>query len=238
MRPARRILDGISLEVHAGEVLGIAGVRGSGCPELLHAIFGSYGRLPAGRIELGGVPTPLGSPTEAIERGVVLLAADRQSSVVGDMSVAHNTSLSSLKQLSRLGWIDGARERSEVDDMIAELGIVTSSPTAPTATLSGGNQQKVALSRCLLTKPRVLLLDEPTRGIDVGAKAEIYQRIARLTGDGLAVLLVAAEMNELIELSHRVLVLHRGRRAALLEAEQLTRARILAAAMGGTSEAA
>jgi len=238
VRPTRPILDGISLEVRAGEVLGIAGVRGSGRSELLHAIFGSYGPLPSGRIELGGTPTQLGSPTAAIERGVVLLAADRQSSIVGDMSVAHNTTLSSLKPLSRLGWIDGARERSAVAAMITRLDIVASSPNAPAATLSGGNQQKVALSRCLLTKPRVLLLDEPTRGIDIGAKAEIYELIARLTGEGLAVLLVASEMDELIELSHRVLVLHQGRQAALLTGDELTRTRILATAMGGTSEAA
>jgi ABC-type sugar transport system ATPase subunit len=237
-RPDRRILDGISLEVRAGEVLGIAGLRGSGSSELLHAIFGSYGPLPGARIELGGATAPLEGPAAAIEHGVILLAADRHSSIAGDMSVAHNTSLSSLKQLSRLGWIDGSRELAAVAAMIAKLGIVASSPRAPAATLSGGNQQKVALSRCLLTQPKVLLLDEPTRGIDVGAKAEIYQLIADLTDEGLAVLLVASEMEELIELSHRVLVLHQGRSAAVLAGEELTRTRILAAAMGGTSEAA
>lgn len=237
-RPGRRWVDGVSLEVAAGEVVGLAGLRGSGTSALLHGVFGSHGLLSAGSLRLGEQTASLRSPADAIAAGVLLLAADRSSSVVTALSVEHNTSLSSLPRLSRWGWVDRTKERNAVRELVDRLGVVAPSLAAPVSTLSGGNQQKVALARCLLTEPRVLLLDEPTRGIDVGAKADVYELIRQLSGEGVAVVLVASEMEELIELSHRVLVLYEGRQAALLERAQLSRDRILRAAMGAASEAA
>jgi ABC-type sugar transport system ATPase subunit len=237
-RPSGPLIDGVSFEVRAGEVLGVAGLRGSGASELLHGLSGSLGARARGSVEIGGRPAELGSPARAIDQGVVLLAADRHHSVVGEMSTAHNVTLSSLPRLSRLGWIDGAAERTAGARMIDRLGIVAASPRAVARTLSGGNQQKVALARCLLTRPRVLLLDEPTRGIDVGAKTEVYELIRELAADGLAVMLVASEPDELIELCHRVLVLYRGRVAAELAGAQIRRQAMLHAAMGGGAEAA
>ena len=232
-RADRAVVEDVSFTVGRGEIVGLAGLQGSGASEVLHALFGALGRRASGRATLGGAPLAMRSPPESVERGLVLLASDRAGSGLAlDLSVTHNVSLASLKRLSRLGWVRRRRERDAVAGLVRSFRLDAPSLGAPVRTLSGGNQQKTYLARCLLPGPRVLLLDEPTRGIDVGAKADIYALLREWTAAGIAVLLITSEMEELLALSDRVLVLHRGRVAAELAGAEATKEKVLAAAMG------
>jgi len=233
----RRLLDDVSFELESGEVLGLAGLQGSGTSDLLHALFGSTPLPASGRITLEGQPYAAGSPREAIGRGVILLASDRRSSTLSAMSVRANATLSSLGRFSRLGFVSGARERDAVSEVALGLRLSAPSLDAAAESLSGGNQQKVALARCLLAKPKLLLLDDPTRGIDVAAKADVHALIRRLARAGTAVLWVASELDELIDVSDRVLVLSRGRRVASLDRRELERSRLLSLCMGAEGSA-
>ncbi|HVO35935.1 MAG TPA: ATP-binding cassette domain-containing protein, partial [Gemmatimonadales bacterium] len=216
-----------------GEIVGLAGLQGSGASEVLHALFGALGRRASGRASLGGAPLPMRSPREAVARGLVLLTSDRKDTgLAPDLSVTHTVSLASLAPLSRFGWVRRAREREAVAGLVRDFRLDAPSLAAPVRTLSGGNQQKAYLARCLLPGPRVLLLDEPTRGIDVGAKADIYALIGAWVAAGIAILLITSEMEELLALSDRVLVMHRGRVAAELAGADATKEKVLAAAMG------
>jgi len=165
---------------------------------------------------------------------VLLLTNDRKASgLAPDLSVTHNVSLASLARLSGAGgWVRRGEERAAVARLAAELRVRLPSLDAPVRTLSGGNQQKVLLARCLLPQPRVLLLDEPTRGIDVGAKVDIYELMDRWVASGIAIVLITSEMEELLASSDRILVLHRGRVAAELTRTEATKELVLAAAMG------
>jgi ABC-type sugar transport system ATPase subunit len=152
---------------------------------------------------------------------------------VRDLGVSANMTLSNLREFSRAGFFDHGRERAAASEMARRLSVNAPSLSAPVEQLSGGNQQKVALGRCLLARPRVLLLDDPTRGIDVGARAQIHSLIDELAGRGLGIVLVASELDELLSLADRILVLHRGRILLELARSQYSRERILHAAMGG-----
>jgi len=231
-RPARAIVAGVSFELRRGEVLGIAGLQGSGASELLHGAFGSLS-TSSGGVSLDGQPIRPLSPAGAIGRGLILLGSDRGTSLVRDLGVSANMTLSNLRGFSRAGFFDHRRERVAAREMARRLSVNAPSLSAPVAQLSGGNQQKVALGRCLIARPRVLLLDDPTRGIDVGARAQVHSLIDELAGDGLGIVLVASELDELLSLADRILVLHRGRLALELERGQYSRERILHAAMGG-----
>jgi len=224
----------ISFTLGRGEILGLAGLQGSGASEVLHALFGALGTRASGRAALLGEPLPMRDPRTAASRGVMLLTNDRKATgLAPDLSVTHSVSLTSLPRLSgTLGWVRRRAEAEAVERVTRGLRLGVPSLAAPVWTLSGGNQQKVCLARCLLPEPRVLLLDEPTRGIDVGAKADIYALMREWVGAGIAILLITSEMEELLALSDRILVMHRGRLAAEFPRAEATKERVLAAAMG------
>jgi ABC-type sugar transport system ATPase subunit len=232
----RSVVDGMSFTLRRGEILGLVGLQGSGTSEVLHGVFGALGRRAAGRVELWGEPFPMRSPRDSLERGVVLLTSDRKATgLAPDSTVTESVSLASLARFSGFGgWIQRDRERAAVEHLTGQFRLTAPSLDAPVRTLSGGNQQKVYLARCLLARPRVLLLEEPTRGIDVGARADIYDLIRDWVAQGIAILVVTSDMDELLELSDRILVLHRGRIAAELTRGTASKDAILAAAMGIT----
>jgi D-xylose transport system ATP-binding protein len=229
-------LDGITFEVREGEVLGVGGLMGAGRTELLLHLFGAWGRHLAGHVDVDG-RTLTGrrrTTADAIRAGMVLVSEDRKRfGLLLEQSVAFNLTLSSLGRLSHGGVVlDHALALREARGSCDALCVKTPSLDARVATLSGGNQQKVVLGKALMTRPRVLLLDEPTRGIDVGAKQEIYGLINRLTDEGHAVVLVSSELPELMAMSDRIIMLHEGRVGGTFTRDQATAERLLAAAMG------
>ncbi len=203
----------LSFAVRPGEVVGVYGLMGAGRSELLLHLFGAWGTRLHGEVELAGQPLPApGSPAASLRRGLVLVGEERRrQGLVMDASIQFNLSLASLGALLRGGLIDARGETARNREVASRLRIKAPSLAAPVRGLSGGNQQKVVLGRALLTAPKVILLDEPTRGIDVGAKLEIYELVGELSAAGLAVLLVSSELPELLGLSDRVLVLGDGR---------------------------
>jgi ribose transport system ATP-binding protein len=223
----------VSFSARRGEILGFAGLVGAGRTELMHTIFGVT-PAPAGEMTLGGAPFAPASPRDAIDAGVFLVPEDRKRhGLVLDMSVAENTTLPSVQRLARWGALDRAAERKIAETQAARLRTKTPSVLAKVVGLSGGNQQKVVLAKWLAMQPRVLILDEPTRGIDVAAKAEIYQEIAALAASGITILLVSSELEEVIGLCDRVLVLRDGRISGDVARERLTQEHV-AALMTGT----
>ncbi|MGD8727611.1 MAG: sugar ABC transporter ATP-binding protein, partial [Gemmatimonadales bacterium] len=217
----RAVFDGVSFEVWRGEIVGLAGLQGSGASEVLHALFGALGARASGTVRVAGASWDLRGPVEAIERGIMLLTNDRKAAgIAPELSVLHNASLASLSRFcGTLGWVRRDEEYHAVRDLTGEFRLRAHSLDVPARTLSGGNQQKLYLARCLLTEPKLLMLDEPTRGIDVGAKADIYELVRTWAARGIAMLLITSEMDELLTLSDRVLVMHRGRIAAALGRE-------------------
>jgi ABC-type sugar transport system ATPase subunit len=228
----RWLVQDVSLSVRAGEVVGVAGLQGSGNSELLQGLFGAYGRLPHGRLQLDGAPFELASPRRSVRQGLAYLSSDRKGTgLVLSLDVARNITLATLPALSSGGWLRRRREREVAERQVKALRIRATGIGQEVSTLSGGNQQKVALAKWIETSPRVLLLDEPTRGVDVGAKHEIYELVAQWSRDGIAILLITSEMPELLGLADRVVVMHRGRVSGELSRAEATPARILAAAM-------
>jgi ABC-type sugar transport system ATPase subunit len=203
--------EGVSLTLRAGEVVGLAGLVGSGRSELAQALFGLDAKA-TGRVLLGGAPLPPGDPRLALARGLGYVPEDRkkQGLVLG-LSVLENTTLPILERLARLTFVDQAAERALAREHGERLRVKTPSLDATVAGLSGGNQQKVVLAKWLAARCRVLILDEPTRGVDVGAKAEIHALVDKLAAEGNAILLISSELPEIIRLSTRVLVLREGR---------------------------
>jgi rhamnose transport system ATP-binding protein len=227
-----------SLTLHAGEILGLAGLVGSGRTELARTLFGL---TPAdrGEVRVRGKVVHIRSPAQAVELGIAYVPEDRRRhAVIGELSVAVNLTLAVLREVSRHGLLDRAEERRQAGAMATRLGVKAASIEVPVATLSGGNQQKVALGRWLAARPAVLLLDEPTQGIDVGAKAEIYRLIVELAGQGLALLLISSELPEVLGLSDRVAVMHEGRLAGVLSREQATPEAVMGLALGDARGAA
>jgi ABC-type sugar transport system ATPase subunit len=195
---------------------------GSGRTELLEAIFG-LGTLDGGEIHLHGRRVRISGPQEALAHGMAFVGEDRKrKGLVLGMSVKHNLTLSTLQRCCRGAWIDGAMENQLVDGQIETLDIKANHRDQPAVFLSGGNQQKLVLGKALLSNPGMLLLDEPTRGIDVTAKAEIHALIARLAGEGKSILLVSSELPELLSLSHRIMVMRSGTLVAELDPRTTT----------------
>lgn len=227
-----RALSDISFSVRRGEIVGVAGLMGAGRTELLETLFGVHPpQRVRGRVVLDGQERRIGSPADAIRAGLAFVTEDRKTqSLVLTLSVAHNLTLAALGRFLHLNIIRRRAENAAVQRSIEQLRIKT--PTAATEVdkLSGGNQQKVVLAKCLLTRPQVLLLDEPTRGIDIGAKAEIYAIISRLAGEGAAIVMASSELPELLAMCDRILVLCEGRLTAELRREEATQERILEAA--------
>jgi erythritol transport system ATP-binding protein len=204
-------LKGVSFSLHEGEILAIYGLMGAGRTELFECLMGLHPEA-TGRITLADKPLRHEPVFDRIASGITLVPEDRQRlGLVQQLSVAQNITLASLRRYVRTLWISDRAEHASVITMIKELAIKTRSPEQPITSLSGGNQQKVVVAKSLLTKPRVLLLDEPTRGIDVGAKAEIFQIINRLASEGLGILFVSSELPEVLAVPDRILVISRGR---------------------------
>ena len=225
-------LTDVSFTLGRGEILGLAGLVGSGRTTLARAIFGIVppGR---GRIKLDGVDARIAHAGRARELGIAYVPEERQrQGLVLPFSVSENLSLVILRRLSRLGFINHASERTVAHDVVRRLDIRTPGIGVPAATLSGGNQQKVVVGKWLAAEPRVLIMDEPTRGVDVGAKAEIHRLMSALAGRGLAILLISSELPELLGMSDRIMVMHRGRIAGELSRGQATQEKIMAMATG------
>ncbi len=230
--PGRFVVENVSFAVNRGEVLGIAGLMGAGRTALLSALFGAVRSRVTGRLRVEGAERPLpASPRDAMKLGLALVSEDRKRyGLVVEAAILENLTLSVLRRFAQRFLLDHRARRAASQEQVESLRIRTPGLAAAAGNLSGGNQQKVVLGKWLLTNPKVLLLDEPTRGIDVGAKAEIYELIARLAGQGLAVVLVSSELPEVLGLSHRVLVLSQGRPTATLTAAEATPERVMAAA--------
>jgi len=227
----RPSLQNITFSVRAGEVLGIAGLLGAGRTELLEAIFGASPSRPAGTIRLEGRRVRFTHPDEAIKAGIAMVTEDRKTLGLFDrMTVAENITLRRLPELTIGPLIDPRAENRAVAWSIKELAIKTAGGNVPVTSLSGGNQQKCILARWLLIEPKVLLLDEPTRGIDVGAKAEIYQLVRRLASQRRAIIMTSSELPELLAVSDRIIVLCEGRIAAEIPRALATEEAIMRAA--------
>jgi ribose transport system ATP-binding protein len=226
---SRHQLAGVSVSIRPGEVVGLAGLLGSGRSETARAIVGAL-PLDGGTVVVAGRKIRSGSVAAAMRAGVNLLAEDRKADgIIPNLSVRENIVLAALPKLSRFGLVSRARQDRIVDVFMQRLRIKAASPDQKVAELSGGNQQKVLLARWLCTQPRILLLDEPTRGIDVGAKAEVQALIDELAAEGLGVLLISSEMEELIDGADRVVVLRDGAAVGELVGDQVTEDNVLAA---------
>jgi inositol transport system ATP-binding protein len=224
-------LPRVNFKVRAGEILGLAGLIGAGRTEIASAIFGLEAPA-AGEILVRGRAVRIASPADALSHGIAMVTEDRKRyGFVADMSVRENVTLSSLRRFCAGAWVRSRAEDAATDEQIRAFSIRTAGREQQVKYLSGGNQQKVVLARALLTDPAILILDEPTRGIDVAAKAEIYALISRLAQQGKAILLVSSEMNEILALSDRILVIREGAIAAELAASRTTPEEILAYAM-------
>ena len=225
----------LSFHVRGGEIVGVAGLVGAGRTGVLQTLFGINPPL-SGRIEVSGKPLRPGRPLEAIRAGIALVPEDRKKqALILDMALRVNLSLVRLRRDQRFGFLDRGREADLVDQTIGRLSIRCQGSEQPVKYLSGGNQQKVVLGRWLAMDPSVLLLDEPTRGVDVGSKEEIYRLIEQLAARGVAVLFVSSEMEEILGLPDRVLVMHQGSITGELARDELSEERIMELATGITS---
>jgi rhamnose transport system ATP-binding protein len=222
----------VSFEVRAGEIVALAGLVGAGRSEVACGIFG-IDRYDAGSVSLDGRPLRKASPTRAMEAGIGFVPEDRrQQGLVMEQSIARNVTLASLRRLRRLGLIRSASERRFARDWAARLQVKYGRLTDPMTSLSGGNQQKVVLAKWLGRRPRVLIVDEPTRGIDIGTKAEVHRLLEELAAEGVAVLVISSELPEVLRLANRILVMREGRLVAELAHADATEERIVAAATG------
>lgn len=227
----------VSLSLRAGEILGLAGLVGAGRTQLARLLFG-LAPADVGEIKLRGQAVAIDSPARAVELGLGYVPEDRRRhGVILDLPVSANITLAVLKQVARGGWLNYGRERSLTESFVERLGIKTASIESPVGNLSGGNQQKVAVARWLATEPAVLILDEPTQGVDVGAKAEIHRLMGELAGRGLAILMISSDLPEVLGMSDRISVMHRGTVVATIGRAEATQERVLALALGHAEDA-
>jgi rhamnose transport system ATP-binding protein len=225
-----RGVDDASLEIRSGEIVGLAGLVGSGRTELARAIFGAD-PMTAGEVVLAEHGRLRGGPGQSLRSGVAMIPESRKDAgLIFTRSVIENVTLARLRQLSRLAVVQRGPERREAGKILARCDVRGARSTARVGALSGGNQQKVLFARMLLCEPRLLIADEPTRGVDIGAKRAIYDILVRLAGAGTGILLISSELEEILGLSHRVLVMRRGRIVAELESERMSESAIIAAA--------
>jgi ribose transport system ATP-binding protein len=230
-----RKLDRVSLEAARGEIVGMAGLLGSGRTETARAIFGADA-VDEGTVELEGKPLDLDSPRDAIEAGLAFLTEDRKAEgIIPELSVRENLTLAALPEMTKLGIVSRAKQNEIVERFMKRLGIKASSAEQKIRELSGGNQQKVLLARWLCKNPKFLILDEPTRGIDIGAKGEIQALINELAGSGLGVLMISSELEELVEGSSRVVVMRDGRAVAELRGPEISQDNIIHAMAEGSA---
>ncbi|WP_028933073.1 sugar ABC transporter ATP-binding protein [Pseudonocardia spinosispora] len=238
-RPGRRDPAGVSLRVRAGEIVGLAGLLGAGRTELLETLYGVGSTGPwTGSVRLRGVEIRPSGPRQALKLGIAFVPEDRRiAGLALEHSVLANTVLSVVDRIARLGTVSRGTERRTAQGMVDRLGVKLASLESAVGSLSGGNQQKVVLGRNLLAEPALLLLDEPTRGVDIGAKAEIYRLLGETAKRGVGVLLASSEPAELIGVCDRVVVLRDGRDVVDLTTDEVDEATLLAATMDGRSAA-
>ncbi|MEV6376295.1 sugar ABC transporter ATP-binding protein [Micromonospora musae] len=226
------VFSDVSFTVRGGEIVALAGLVGAGRSEVARAVFG-VDRYDAGEVWVAGRPLPAGSPRRAIAAGLALVPEDRrQQGLVMELSVERNATLARRRALSRLGLLVGGAERVEAQRWTRRLQVKTSRLGAAVATLSGGNQQKVVLAKWLATEPRILIIDEPTRGIDVGTKAEVHRLLSQLANEGLAILMISSELPEVLGMADRVLVMHEGRVVRELSRAEADETSVMFAATG------
>jgi ribose transport system ATP-binding protein len=224
----------ISFSVAQGEVFGFAGLIGAGRSEIARALFGADKSI-AGTVSINGQTLQLNSPKDAIAAGIFLAPEDRrQSGLVIDFSIRDNVTLPALERYSTAGLLDGTRETAKANEMMKAINVKAPNANVRVGNLSGGNQQKVVLARWLALSPKVLIFDEPTRGIDVGAKAEIYALIRQLGKEGVAVIVISSEMEEVLGLSDRLAVMHEGRLTGILKREECSEEAVMRLATGGS----
>lgn len=227
------VLHDISFQVHSGEILGVAGLMGAGRSEVAKALFGAEPR-DRGEIWLDGKLVTIKGPIDAIQAGIALVTEDRKGEgLILSQSIQGNLALPNLKRVSSYGWVSGAVEKKLSDQTIKQLQIKASSAEQIVGTLSGGNQQKVVIGKWLATKPNVLILDEPTRGVDVGAKKEIYDLMNQLVQEGVAIIMISSELPEILGMSDRILVMSEGRVVGHFNREEATQELVMEAASGG-----
>lgn len=230
-------LSNISFSIKSGEIVGVAGLMGAGRTELAKALFGLE-KVREGQILVDGKPVRVTRPIDAISAGIALVTEDRkEEGLVLSLSVRENISLPNLQKVSSLGVMKPRDEQVLSNDAIQRLFIKTAGGEQIVGSLSGGNQQKVVIGKWLAKKPKILILDEPTRGVDIGAKKEIYDIMNRLAQDGVAILMISSELPEVLGMSDRVLVMHEGRITGEFTREEATQEMIMRAATGGTSHA-
>jgi D-xylose transport system ATP-binding protein len=225
----------ISFSAHRGEILGLCGLMGSGRTTLASAIFGAFPKATHGEVLVEGKKVDIRSPTDAIACGIALLTEDRKAlGLFLNQPITFNTTISSLSTVSspRTGIIDAAKERMLAERYVAQLNVRTPGVDAQVGTLSGGNQQKVLLARWLNANPKIFMLDEPTRGIDIGAKVEIHKLLNRLAEQGAAIIIISSELDEVLGMSDRILVMNEGRLVAEFTHADATRAAIMEWATG------
>lgn len=227
----RNVVNGVNFRLHRGEILGLAGLVGAGRSETLNAI---YGRLPhQGKIHLNGAEVQIRSPRQAHQLGIGLLTEDRKrEGLLFNLDLRANVTLGNLSALSAFGWLNRQRETELAAEYFRQLSVKAPSLAAAVTALSGGNQQKIVLARLLLSQPAILLLDEPTKGVDVGAKAEIHRVLLELARQGMAIVLVSSELDDLQNLCDRIIVLARGRITDEMTPDQASESRIMLAATG------
>ncbi|PAB60501.1 ribose ABC transporter ATP-binding protein RbsA [Anaeromicrobium sediminis] len=230
---SNKYIKGINFKLHKGEIVGISGLMGAGRTELAKTIYGAY-EISSGKILLEGKELNIKSPEEAINYGIAYVSEDRKKDgLILDLSVKENMSISSLKNhYSMLSKINKNKESEEVNYYVKSMNIKTPNADTIIKNLSGGNQQKVCISKNLMCSPKILILDEPTRGIDVGAKKEIYDLINKLKKEGLSIIMISSEIPEILGLSDRILVMHEGRITKELKREEATQERIMTYAVG------
>jgi rhamnose transport system ATP-binding protein len=231
------VLHDISLTVRAGEIVGLAGLVGSGRTEVARALFGAD-PIDGGEILLDGKPVRIKGPRQAARLGIAMLPESRkEEGLIMLRPVRENVTLATLDTMTRAGFLNKGRERRRADELFNELDIRAPSSDVPVGTLSGGNQQKTLFAKWLVETPRVLIADEPTRGVDVGAKRQIHELIGRLAANGLAVLLISSELEEVLGLAHRVLVMRRGAIVAEYDGDEATMERVLSSAFASGAAA-
>ena len=239
--PRKKLIDNVSFDLRQGEILGLAGLMGAGRSELLTTLFGEFGIHTEGEVFIEGQAAKIENAREAMEKRISFVPEDRkkQGLMVKD-SILHNMSLPNLSQFSSVLWINGLKELRMCQEFVESLRIKTASLLSVVDSLSGGNQQKVVIAKWLMSRPRVLLLDEPTRGIDVGAKYEIYKLINELAEKGVAIVVASSELPEILGICDRILVMHNGRAMGILEKNDASQEKVMTLAMGlplnGTEE--
>ncbi|WP_120465225.1 sugar ABC transporter ATP-binding protein [Paenibacillus aceti] len=227
------VLHDISFSVRAGEIVGIAGLMGAGRTELAKALFGVT-PVDSGQIILQGKPVQIRKPMDAIRAGLALVTEDRKDEgLILSMSVRDNLGMTSLAAVSKLGFLNDTKEDELAESMITSLRIKTPNSGQEVGSLSGGNQQKVVIGKWLATKPEVFILDEPTRGVDIGAKKEIYDLMNRLASEGVAILMISSELPEVLGMSDRILVMREGKLTGHFNREEATQEKIMKCATGG-----